>query len=57
MSRWEFDVELSWRSDKRLAEGELLKLAKEKQVLGVAQLFGPQEVFSRKSSRNSHLSI
>lgn len=46
VSRWEFVVKFSWRSDKRPAEGELLKLAKEKQVWGIAQIFGHQDLTS-----------
>ena len=42
--RWEFVVKFSWRSDKRRAEGDLLRLAKERNVWGVAQLFGHQDV-------------
>jgi hypothetical protein len=30
--RWEFVVKFSWRSDKRRAEGDLLRLAKERNV-------------------------
>ncbi|KAI9770965.1 MAG: hypothetical protein M1840_002669 [Geoglossum simile] len=41
---WEFVVKFSWRSDKRQAEGELLRLAKERGVWGVAQLFGYQDL-------------
>ncbi|KAI9776690.1 MAG: hypothetical protein M1839_009417 [Geoglossum umbratile] len=43
---WEFVVKFSWRSDKRQAEGELLRLAKERGVWGVAQLFGYQDLDS-----------
>ena len=42
--RWEFVVKFSWRSDKRRAEGDLLRLAKERNVWGVAQLFGHQDL-------------
>ena len=31
---WEFLVKFSWRSDKKRAEGELLRLAKERGCLG-----------------------
>lgn len=51
VSRWEFVVKFSWRSEKRLAEGELLRIAKEKQVWGVAQLFGHQDLTSVKHLR------
>lgn len=44
--RWEFVVKFSWRSDKRRAEGELLKLAKEREVWGVAHLFGHKDLES-----------
>ncbi|KAI9765989.1 MAG: hypothetical protein M1840_006996 [Geoglossum simile] len=43
---WEFVVKFSWRSDKRRAEGELLQLAKDKGVWGIAQLFGYQDLNS-----------
>jgi hypothetical protein len=43
---WEFVVKFSWRSDKRRAEGELLQLAKERGVRGVARLFGYQDLDS-----------
>lgn len=43
---WEFVAKFSWRSDKRSAEGTLLKLAKERNVWGVAQLFGHQDLES-----------
>jgi Fungal protein kinase len=42
--RWEFVVKFLWRSDKRRAEGGLLRLAKERNVWGVAQLFGHQDL-------------
>lgn len=44
--RLEFVVKFSWRSDKRRAEGELLRLAKERKVWGIAQLFGHQDLES-----------
>ena len=37
---WELVVKFSWRSNKRQAEEELLQLAKERQVWGVAEMFG-----------------
>ncbi|KAI9770216.1 MAG: hypothetical protein M1839_003244 [Geoglossum umbratile] len=43
---WEFVVKFSWRLDKRRAEGELLQLAKERGVWGVARLFGCQDLTS-----------
>lgn len=43
---WEFVVKFSWRSDKRRAEGDLLRLAKERNVWGVAQLFGHRDLES-----------
>ncbi|KAH0562856.1 hypothetical protein GP486_002529 [Trichoglossum hirsutum] len=43
---WEFVIKFSWRSDKRRAEGELLRLAKEREVWGVARLFGYQDLDS-----------
>ena len=44
--RWEFVVKFSWRSDKRRAEGDLLRLAKQRNVWGVARLFGHQDLES-----------
>jgi hypothetical protein len=41
---WEYVVKFAWRSDKRPSEGRLLKLAKEKKVWGVAELFGHQDL-------------
>ena len=41
---WEFVVKFSWRSDKMRAEGHLLRLAKERKVWGVAQLFGHDDL-------------
>ncbi|KAI9765252.1 MAG: hypothetical protein M1839_005599 [Geoglossum umbratile] len=46
VENWEFMVKFSWRSDKRRAEGELLRLAKERGVRGVARLFGYQDLDS-----------
>ncbi|KAL7270070.1 hypothetical protein RUND412_007232 [Rhizina undulata] len=43
---WEFVVKFSWRSDKRQAEGELLRLARKRKVWGVAQLFCHQDLDS-----------
>ncbi|KAF2787657.1 hypothetical protein K505DRAFT_379435 [Melanomma pulvis-pyrius CBS 109.77] len=42
--RWEYVVKFAWRSDKRRAEGELLKLAKERNVWGVAKLISHQDL-------------
>jgi hypothetical protein len=42
--KWEFVVKFSWRSDKRRAEGDLLRLAKERNVWGVAHLFSHQDL-------------
>jgi hypothetical protein len=42
--RWEYVVKFAWRSDKRQSEGQLLKLAKERKVWGVAELFGHQDL-------------
>ena len=42
--QWEYVVKFAWRSDRRRAEGELLKLAKERNVWGVAKLFGHQDL-------------
>jgi hypothetical protein len=43
---WEYVVKLSWRSDKRRAEGELLKLAQERGVEGVAEIFAHNQITS-----------
>ncbi|KAI9783266.1 MAG: hypothetical protein M1839_004106 [Geoglossum umbratile] len=43
---WEFVVKFSWQSDKRRAEGELLRLTKGRGVWGVARLFGYQDLDS-----------
>ena len=43
---WEFVVKFSWRSDRRGAEGVLLKLAKERNVWGVARVFGHHDLES-----------
>lgn len=42
--RWEYVVKFAWRSDKRKAEGEPLKLAKERDVWGVAKLISHQDL-------------
>jgi serine/threonine protein kinase len=42
--QWEYVVKFAWRSDKTMAEGALLKRAKEKNVWGVAKLFGHQDL-------------
>ncbi|KAF1997507.1 hypothetical protein P154DRAFT_524707 [Amniculicola lignicola CBS 123094] len=42
--RWEYVVKFAWRSDKRRAEGELLKLAKERNVWGVAKLISHRDL-------------
>jgi hypothetical protein len=44
--RWEFVVKFSWRPDKARAEGHLLKLAKQRKVWGVPQLFDYQDLES-----------
>ena len=44
VSRAEFVVKFSWRSDKRRAEGELLQLAKKTHVWGVAGIFGHRDL-------------
>jgi hypothetical protein len=41
---WEYVVKFAWRSDKRPSEGQLLKLAKERKVWGVAELCGHQDL-------------
>jgi hypothetical protein len=42
--RWEYVVKFAWRSDKRQSEGQLLRLAKERNVWGVAELFGHHDL-------------
>ncbi|KAI9779875.1 MAG: hypothetical protein M1816_003322 [Peltula sp. TS41687] len=49
---WEYVVKLSWRSDKRRAEGELLKLAQQRGVEGVAEIFAHEEITSIKQLRS-----
>ncbi|RYO80972.1 hypothetical protein DL766_006525 [Monosporascus sp. MC13-8B] len=44
--RWEYVVIFAWRSDKRRAEGKLLKWAKERSVWGVAKLISHQDLES-----------
>ena len=43
-SNYEFVVKFSWRAEKRTAEGSLLKLAKDRNVWGVARLFGHEDL-------------
>lgn len=42
--RWEHIVKFAWRSDKRQVEGELLKLARQRRVWGVAKLIYHQDL-------------
>lgn len=42
--RPEYVLKFAWRSDKRQSEGKLLKLARERNVWGVAKLFGHQDL-------------
>jgi hypothetical protein len=43
-SKYEFVVKFSWRAERRTAEGNLLKLAKGKNVWDVARLFGHEDL-------------
>ncbi|KAI9888781.1 MAG: hypothetical protein M1814_006286 [Vezdaea aestivalis] len=43
---WEYVVKLSWGSDERRAERDLLKLAQERRVEGVAELFAHNQITS-----------
>ena len=43
-SNYEFVVKFSWRAEERTAEGNLLKLAKDRKVWGVARLFGYEDL-------------
>jgi hypothetical protein len=43
-SNYEFVVKFSWRAEKRTAEGSFLKLAKDRNVWGVARLFGHEDL-------------
>ena len=49
---WEYVVKLSWRSDSRPAEGELLKLAQERGVEGVAEIFAHEQITSIANLRS-----
>ncbi|GAW26698.1 putative 1 protein kinase [Rosellinia necatrix] len=44
LKQWEYVAKFAWRSDKRRAEGELLKLTGERNVWGVVKLFGHQDL-------------
>lgn len=46
VSRFEYVAKFSWRSDKRRAEWELLQLAKERHVWGVAEIFSHRDLTS-----------
>lgn len=52
VNRPEFVVKFSWRSDKRRAEGQLLQLAKNNHVWGVAEIFGHQDLTSVSDLRH-----
>ena len=43
---WDYVVKLSWRSSKRPAEAELLKLAQQRDVQGVAKIFAHNDIIS-----------
>ncbi|KAF2453067.1 hypothetical protein BDY21DRAFT_388293 [Lineolata rhizophorae] len=42
--QWQYVVKFAWRSNKRQAEGELLRLAKERNVWGVAKLINHRDL-------------
>ncbi|KAI9858847.1 MAG: hypothetical protein M1824_004012 [Vezdaea acicularis] len=48
----DYVVKLSWRSDKRPAEGELLKLAQKRGVEGVAEIFAHEQITSIANLRS-----
>ena len=41
---WEYVVKFAWPSDKRQREGDLLKLAKERGVKGIAEWFHHEQI-------------
>ncbi|PQE18224.1 hypothetical protein CJF32_00010706 [Rutstroemia sp. NJR-2017a WRK4] len=43
-AEWEYVVKFAWPSDKRQREGELLKLAKERGVTGIATWFNHEQI-------------
>lgn len=43
-TEWEYVVKFAWPSDKRQREGELLKLAKERGVTGIAVWFNHEQI-------------
>jgi hypothetical protein len=43
-TEWEYVVKFAWPSDKRQREGELLKLAKERGVTGIATWFNHEQI-------------
>ncbi|TGO43961.1 hypothetical protein BCON_0689g00010 [Botryotinia convoluta] len=43
-TEWEYVVKFAWPSDKRQREGELLKLAKERGVTGIAMWFNHEQI-------------
>ena len=45
-TEWEFVVKFTWPSDKRQQEGELLKLAKERGVTGIAVWFKHEAIYN-----------
>ncbi|KAL9122920.1 MAG: hypothetical protein Q9187_000532 [Circinaria calcarea] len=50
-NRWEHVAKFSWRLDQRRAEGELLKLARERNMYGITKLFSHQDLESIKDLR------
>ncbi|THV43834.1 hypothetical protein BGAL_0875g00010 [Botrytis galanthina] len=44
-TEWEYVIKFAWPSDKRQREGELLKLAKERGVTGIATWFNHEQIF------------
>ncbi|XMA19891.1 hypothetical protein WAI453_012682 [Rhynchosporium graminicola] len=43
-TEWEYVVKFAWPSDRRQREGELLKLAKERRVTGIAMWFNHEQI-------------
>jgi len=43
-TKWEYVVKFAWPSDRRQREGKLLKLAKERGVIGIAEWFSHEQI-------------
>ena len=48
---WQYVVKFSWTSDRRAPETDLLRLARQRGVSGVAELFGHRQIASIKEMR------